>query len=248
MSQIIKRIFCIIVLACFMSGCANYSYIRSDIILDRSKVSNIYMMPIIESVQIDGVYLQKNQRKNYIHSKVIQSIGMLYDYIENNLTQKGYNIKVDRRRFVDLEDKENEQDMRDSILSATNSVMYDDFDFTVSGNAEQGLFTNLLKLTKEPGVKSSDILINKTIKCFQKLKIDANTVMYFYVETYIAKRFLGIWIREESYLTYKIDMVSLKEQEVIFSFKRTYEKTDLLSRRKMMVALDDILTHVPMRL
>lgn len=239
-----RKIFYLTFFSFFLTGCANYSYIRSDIMLDKSSVSKIYTMPMMESIQIDGVYLKKSQKKDQILSKIDDSLGLILDHIENNLSQKGYDVKVDRRRFIDLGESIPEQAFKESIFAASRSVIYEDVDIKVNNGVKERSF----KVSGESDVKSSDILIDKTLRCFSKVKIDADTVMYVYIDSFLAQRIFWFIPSEKSYLTYKIDMVSLKKKEVFFSFKRRYKKTDLLTRRKMLQALDDMLNNIPMRL
>lgn len=230
--------------AFLLIGCANFSFIQSDIFSDSRSVTKIYTLPILESINIDAIYLAKEKKKQHIVSKAAEAISLIQREIKNNLEQKGYKINVSNKRFSKLNPQiEQEKVMRDAIALATEYVKVTGPDIDIYTDDKK---INLAETFGNTGQDKS--LVEKTNNLVFQMSIDADTIMYVYVKTFIAKRFWGLWTTDKSYITFKIDMVNLKKGKVILSFQRTYDRADLLTTKEMLQGLNNILNKIPLRI
>jgi len=206
---------------------------------------------ILDSVGIDKAYLAKAKKKQHIQSRVNNSIFLIRNGVKNNLEQKGYIFRDSNRLLSDLNPElENEKLMAEVIQLASGyqkieSPLRGEVTPNLQGEKSQSQTFDLEEVFSDG--ESENIFVKKALEYASKYPTKGDTLMFLHVQSFVGKRLLGFGVTGKSTVTFKIVLLSLKWEKVIFSFQRTYEKTDLLTTKKMMRGLEAILDNIPVR-
>ena len=262
-----KKFFYILILASFFSaGCASAPYIRSDVFIEREGVKSIYVMPIVSEITIDSdAAISKEDLQRGVRDAVEHSKKVLLD----EFTKRGYSVEGYSKNFYEL-DQNNKQDslVREAVFEflkpAAASQNYEGQ--IVAEVLSQLITTAKITVSDDQGNKKTidqgekqavnetkkeeeiDHLVKKVLAMNSVIPEGVDTVLFVKVESFIAPRGWFNQLSEKSNINFELKMVSLPKEKIIFSYKNSQEKSDILDTKSFLGSLKQVLAKIPVKL
>ena len=229
----------------FCSGCANSSYIRSDVFLNSDSVKHLYIMPIASEIKIDSKF---NTSKENLRAEISDSIALALKTFQDEFAKRGYEVEVYPKSFAYL-DKNNadENCLRAAIFQFMKPTAATSL-FNVQSKRQTDQSKSYDVGVKNFSPEDYDPLVTKTLACKPVFSPQTDAIIYSSLKSNIAPRGMFGGLKEDSILELNLKIIDLSGKEIIYSYTKSFLESDILSKAKVVEAVKDFLKEVPVRL
>ena len=243
-----KPIVLAIAATILISGCATGPYIRSDVFLDPTKVHALFVMPIATEVTLDVNCTVDRQR---LTTRLETGRARIREVLARELGRRGYVIAAFAKDFGELrEDVPQEPVLRNAVLASVNpgaAVA------PVSREELAGVITALLADGKD-GARSTAMdrtqrpLVSRSLEARGSYPQETDSILYLFVKSHMAAHGFFGNLTERSTLSVTLKLVSLREQQVIFSASEQFTKADLLNATSLERSVGTVVAEIPVKI
>lgn len=243
-------------------GCAPVAFVQSDAFLDSSAVKSIHIMPLVFEITLDSAVTTPRADLQAGLRETRRNIG---ETLEHELLRRGYSISGHSEAYHQLDGQRH----TDALLRAAvrefvrHHGRYTEDGADLFGDAFAHALRNVetaavdehgnpVKVKPLGGRKDArpqvDPLVTKTLAAAEALADGTDTALFLEMKSFIAPRRWFGRLREDSTLKVRVQLVSIREKKVIFTYGPSYSGADILHWRSVQRALGAVLARIPVKL